>query len=257
MVTGHEIRRAAASCRGHRGPGRAAQQPRRGGAGVDLEEEEPAQVIELRESADDAPVVKLVHTDRSPTPCSAAPPTSTSSPARATCGFASASTAWCPTPPRCRDSSWPASCPGSRSWPTSTSPSAGRRRTGASASPWTAAGWTPRGHPAGRARRVRGHADPRRGPDRSAPSTSSAWAPTSAPASRRALGQHPRRRSSRPARRARARPPPSTRRSTELNSPEKTIITIEDPVEYELEGIKQVQVNDKIAPHLRRPACAR
>src|SRR5262245_22219435 len=30
-----------------------------------------------------------------------------------------------------------------------------------------------------------------------------------------------------------------------VNSPDKTLITIEDPVEYELEGIKQVQVNNK------------
>jgi type IV pilus assembly protein PilB len=30
-----------------------------------------------------------------------------------------------------------------------------------------------------------------------------------------------------------------------LNTPDKTIVTIEDPVEYELEGIKQVQVNVK------------
>jgi type IV pilus assembly protein PilB len=30
-----------------------------------------------------------------------------------------------------------------------------------------------------------------------------------------------------------------------INTPEKTLITIEDPVEYELEGIKQVQVNSK------------
>src|SRR5215218_8682411 len=30
---------------------------------------------------------------------------------------------------------------------------------------------------------------------------------------------------------------------TELNTPERTIVTVEDPVEYELEGIKQVQVN--------------
>src|SRR4051794_19679075 len=30
-----------------------------------------------------------------------------------------------------------------------------------------------------------------------------------------------------------------------INTPEKTLITIEDPVEYELEGIKQVQVNTK------------
>jgi type IV pilus assembly protein PilB len=32
----------------------------------------------------------------------------------------------------------------------------------------------------------------------------------------------------------------------ELNKPERTLITIEDPVEYELEGVKQVQVNPKI-----------
>jgi type IV pilus assembly protein PilB len=30
---------------------------------------------------------------------------------------------------------------------------------------------------------------------------------------------------------------------TEVNTPDKAIITIEDPVEYELEGVKQVQVN--------------
>jgi len=32
---------------------------------------------------------------------------------------------------------------------------------------------------------------------------------------------------------------------TELNTPSQTIVTVEDPVEYELEGIKQVQVNSK------------
>jgi type IV pilus assembly protein PilB len=32
---------------------------------------------------------------------------------------------------------------------------------------------------------------------------------------------------------------------SEINTPDKTLITIEDPVEYELEGIKQVQVNSK------------
>jgi type IV pilus assembly protein PilB len=31
----------------------------------------------------------------------------------------------------------------------------------------------------------------------------------------------------------------------EINTPEKTIITIEDPVEYQLDGVKQVQVNPK------------
>src|SRR5437764_6283493 len=32
---------------------------------------------------------------------------------------------------------------------------------------------------------------------------------------------------------------------SELNSPEKNIITIEDPVEYQLDGVTQVQVNLK------------
>jgi type IV pilus assembly protein PilB len=32
---------------------------------------------------------------------------------------------------------------------------------------------------------------------------------------------------------------------TELNTPDRTIVTVEDPVEYELEGIKQVQANSK------------
>jgi type IV pilus assembly protein PilB len=32
---------------------------------------------------------------------------------------------------------------------------------------------------------------------------------------------------------------------TELNTPHRTVVTVEDPVEYELEGIKQVQVNPK------------
>ena len=31
----------------------------------------------------------------------------------------------------------------------------------------------------------------------------------------------------------------------ELNTPDRTIVTVEDPVEYELEGVKQVQVNPK------------
>jgi type IV pilus assembly protein PilB len=32
---------------------------------------------------------------------------------------------------------------------------------------------------------------------------------------------------------------------TELNTPDRTIVTVEDPVEYELDGVKQVQVNPK------------
>ena len=41
----------------------------------------------------------------------------------------------------------------------------------------------------------------------------------------------------------------------QLNSTDKNIITIEDPVEYRLDGINQVQVNRKAGPDLRhRPA---
>jgi type IV pilus assembly protein PilB len=32
---------------------------------------------------------------------------------------------------------------------------------------------------------------------------------------------------------------------TELNTPDRTVITVEDPVEYELQGVKQVQVNPR------------
>ena len=39
---------------------------------------------------------------------------------------------------------------------------------------------------------------------------------------------------------------------TALNSPERTMIAIEDPVEYELDGIKQVQVQTKRGPDVRR-----
>jgi type IV pilus assembly protein PilB len=35
----------------------------------------------------------------------------------------------------------------------------------------------------------------------------------------------------------------------QLNTPEKNIITIEDPVEYQMQGIKQVQVNNKAGLH--------
>ena len=32
----------------------------------------------------------------------------------------------------------------------------------------------------------------------------------------------------------------------QLNSPEKNIITVEDPVEYRLDGINQVQINPRV-----------
>ena len=47
----------------------------------------------------------------------------------------------------------------------------------------------------------------------------------------------------------------------EINSIEKNVITIEDPVEYNLHGINQVQTNDKagltFASCLRRRSCGR
>jgi type IV pilus assembly protein PilB len=36
---------------------------------------------------------------------------------------------------------------------------------------------------------------------------------------------------------------------SELNTPDRTVVTVEDPVEYEVEGIKQVQVNSKTGLH--------
>ena len=32
---------------------------------------------------------------------------------------------------------------------------------------------------------------------------------------------------------------------TEVNTPDRALITVEDPVEYELSGVKQIQVNEK------------
>ena len=53
-----------------------------------------------------------------------------------------------------------------------------------------------------------------------------------------------------------ARPRRSTRRSTTINSPDINIMTAEDPVEYNLTGVNQVQVNDEIGLDLRARACA-
>ena len=49
-----------------------------------------------------------------------------------------------------------------------------------------------------------------------------------------------------PARPAAARPPRCTRRSPSSTPSDRKIITVEDPVEYRLPGINQVQVNEKI-----------
>ncbi len=67
---------------------------------------------------------------------------------------------------------------------------------------------------------------------RSKPSTTSFVGPTAS--------------SSSPGPRARVRPPRSTRRSDELNRPDKKIITAEDPIEYNFKGINQCQVNNSI-----------
>ena len=45
-----------------------------------------------------------------------------------------------------------------------------------------------------------------------------------------------------------------------LNTPERKIITVEDPVEYQLEGINQIQAKasiDSISPTRCAPSCDR
>ena len=68
--------------------------------------------------------------------------------------------------------------------------------------------------------------------------------------------RRPTARCSSPARPAPASRRRSTPRSAQLNTIEKNIITIEDPVEYQLDGITQVQVNTK-AGLTFATACAR
>jgi len=97
-------------------------------AAVEEEDSRADEILELHESADDAPVVKLVHR-----PSRQARPTSTSCPARTCCACASGSTVCCATSRPCRGAWRPVSSRGSRSWPSSTSPSGACRRTAASA----------------------------------------------------------------------------------------------------------------------------
>ena len=81
-------------------------------------------------------------TRSSPRRSSRAPPTSTSTPRRATRACSAGSTA-CSRPRPRSSAGWPsASYRGSRSWPTSTSPRSACLRTGASRSPSTDAAWT-------------------------------------------------------------------------------------------------------------------
>ena len=61
-----------------------------------------AEVTELHESADDAPVIKLVYSVLAPGGRARAPPTSTSSPRRTRCGCGSGSTACCTRRRGCR-----------------------------------------------------------------------------------------------------------------------------------------------------------
>ncbi len=58
--------------------------------------------------------------------------------------------------------------------------------------------------------------------------------------------------SSPPARRAPARRRRSTRSSTLVRTPEKTPMTIEDPVEYRFDGVNQIQVSERDRADLRR-----
>ena len=43
----------------------------------------------------------------------------------------------------------------------------------------------------------------------------------------------------------------------ELNTGERSIITIEDPVEYRIDGVKQMQVNAEGGRDASPPGCAR
>ena len=115
----------------------------------------------------------------------------------------------------------------------------------------------PRRHPrrdaAERARRVGRDAHPRQGRRCRSGSTSSACRRESASASSRP--------SRSPTAPCSSTGPTGSGKSTtlyaalqQLNTTEKNIITIEDPVEYQLEGITQVQVNPKRRPHLRQRA---
>ncbi|MFN8028517.1 MAG: ATPase, T2SS/T4P/T4SS family [Acidimicrobiia bacterium] len=53
---------------------------------------------------------------------------------------------------------------------------------------------------------------------------------------------------------ARARRPRCTPSFSEINSPERNIMTIEDPVEYVFPSINQIQINEQAGHHvLRRP----
>ena len=56
------------------------------------------------------------------------------------------------------------------------------------------------------------------------------------------------------ARPARARRPRSTPASTRSTTSTTKIITVEDPIEYDLDGVVQIQVNEEIERHLRARA---
>ena len=63
--------------------------------------------------------------------------------------------------------------------------------------------------------------------------------------------------SSSPGRPDRARRPRSMPACKLLNDGSRNILTVEDPVEYAVDGVGQTQVNPQGRPDLRRPACAR
>ena len=101
-----------------------------------------------------------------------------------------------------------------------------------------------RDHPADPARRGRDDPHPRQGARRCGRSTSSAWTARAASASR-PPSPSPTARSWSPGRPARASRPRCTRRSASSTPSSKNIITIEDPVEYRISGINQINVNRK------------
>ena len=86
---------------------------------------------------------------------------------------------------------------------------------------------------------------------RAADARRSSASPTRCASSSRRSSQADRARCSSPARRAPASRRRSTACSTRSTVPEINIITVEDPVEYRLAGVNQVQMNPKARPHVR------
>ena len=250
--------RRGRSARGHRRADLAPGPPRRRGGRhrrASPAKRRRREVVELHETDDDAPVVKLVNQIVAQAVEQGASDVHITPDGQGDCACASASTACCTTSPRFR-AGWRARRrfareDHGRARHLRAPPAAGRpRRADRRRPPRRPA----RRDAADRARRVDRDAHPRQGLRGDGARQSSAWATRSASASSTPYTR-PTARCSSPARPAPASRRRCTRRYRRSNTPEKNIITIEDPVEYQLEGITQVQVVAEGRPDLRhRPA---